>query len=266
MIDCFRRSRFTPTDRLSIAMTTLTTASKPHHDVIPELNRNNTAKKTTGSVGDCKPTGRVFKKKKKGCVWGMRWNPPGRHIQPLGGFFFFFFMCPQGILPGTQGENLSLSSPLHTNQVAPLFSFGRWTPRRKKKTFSFFFSILKKVQVKRLPSGPSTRHFVINPTPPALTTPTSQTTTFWRARKREQWPRECAWPNRRVNSSFVLILLEKGKRGTSKILTSWWRTQNSFERWPTLLCRFSFFGGNTKKKLVTKWKTWISRAARSRNA
>ena len=179
----------------------------------------------------------------------MRWNPPGRHIQPLGGFFFFFFMCPQGILPGTQGENLSLSSPLHTNQVAPLFSFGRWTPRRKKKTFSFFFSILKKVQVKRLPSGPSTRHFVINPTPPALTTPTSQTTTFWRARKREQWPRECAWPNRRVNSSFVLILLEKGKRGTSKILTSWWRTQNSFERWPTLLCVVFFFGGNTKKNL-----------------
>ena len=93
---------------------------------------------------------------------------------------------------------------------SPPFFFWRWTPRRKKKTFSFFFSILKKVQVKRLPSGPSTRHFVINPTPPALTTPTSQTTTFWRARKREQWPRECAWPNRRVILFWFFSKRENG--------------------------------------------------------
>ena len=170
MIDCFRRSRFTPTDRLSIAMTTLTTASKPHHDVIPELNRNNTAKKTTGSVGDCKPTGRVFKKKKKGCVWGMRWNPPGRHIQPLGGFFFFFFMCPQGILPGTQGENLSLSSPLHTNQVAPLFSFEDEPQRRKKKTFSFFFDI-KKSSGQEASVGPFNKTLCNKSNPPSSYNP-----------------------------------------------------------------------------------------------
>ena len=194
----------------------------------------------------------------------MRWNPPGRHIQPLGGFFFFFFMCPQGILPGTQGENLSLSSPLHTNQVAPLFSFGRWTPRRKKKTFSFFFSILKKVQVKRLPSGPSTRHFVINPTPPpALTTPTSQTTTFWRARKREQWPRECAWPNRRVILFWFFSKRENGAQAKFSPRDDAHKTLSKDGRH---FCVVFLFGGNTKKKLVTKWKTWISRAARSRNA
>ena len=79
-------------------------------------------------------------------------------------------MCPQGILPGTQGENLSLSSPLHTNQVAPFFLL-KMNPKKEKKNFFFLFFDIKKSSGKEASVGPFNKTLCNKSNPPSSYNP-----------------------------------------------------------------------------------------------